>query len=101
MGRPRKWYYGIVRKSILETAKRENTCEQTERYRQAIKKALQETSKDKDGADKVYSIEAVMLKQNKTYVQVGFDLFREATTIQHYISEFVYRVADKVGFDEQ
>ncbi len=98
MGRPKKWFYSPVRQGIINCAKHKSDCVPVVKYREAVEKVLKEMETEQDGKDKVYSIKTILLEQSETYVSVGLYLYRESKTIQKYVSEFVYRVADELGY---
>lgn len=99
MGRPRYYWYGIVRQMIMATDKvKDERSMQSAIFTNAMNDAMEETLKLPNGKLRVKAVGEVLIKKTKTIEGVAQEVHYEHRTVQGWINSFVNLVGKKAGY---
>lgn len=98
MSRPKYYWYGIVKKMIMELPDMNDGSLQTAIMKNAYVSALEETLHMPNGELRMKAIREILIEKTKTYQGVGMEIGYEWHTVQNWIRSFVNMVGKKAGF---
>lgn len=99
MSRPKYYWYGIVKKMIMnQDAINKNRTLQARLLEQAIEDANDITSRLPNGEARLKAVDAVLIRHTKTYEGVAQDLHYDWRTIQNWVTDYVKLVGKKAGY---
>lgn len=99
MGRPRYYWYGIVRQMIMASKKLESEKSvQSAIFSNAMRDAKNETLKLPNGELRVKAVDDVLINKTKTIEGVSQEVHYEHRTVQGWINSYVNLVGKKAGY---
>ena len=98
MGKPKYFYYGVTRKLIEYSLKQKSHCRQLTGTREAMKKVNSNIIASEGGEREVKMILDI-LKGKESYTSSSIKYFFNEKTIQQKVSDYIYSVADLIGFN--
>lgn len=99
MGKPKEKWYGVVRKMIILM----NNYGPESRMFNTLYKAVDAVNdelikNDPKGKEIIMAVNMILIDQKHTYVSVARKYYYESTTVQHWVSKYIYMVGIKMGF---
>lgn len=98
MGNPKYYYYNVARKLIEYSLKQKSQCKQLTSTREAMEKVNSMIIASEGGEREVKMILDI-LKGKESYTSSSIKYFFNEKTIQQKVSNYIYSVADLIGFD--
>lgn len=99
MGRPRYYWYGIVRQMVMASSKVKNERSmQSAIFTNAMNDAIDETLKLPNGELRIKAVDEVLIRKTKTIEGVAQEVHYERRTVQGWINSFVNLVGKKAGY---
>lgn len=95
-----KPWYGTV-KNVITDVMRGNISGDADFARAAascVQSVVEQTSKHKDGAIRLRVVNETIKKRNRYVSGVAVEFYISERTVNRYTSEFVYAVAEKMGY---
>lgn len=100
MSKPRYWWYynikQIAARSLMGQISSESTAGRF--INSCVQSAYEQTRKRKDGQLRCKAVEMLMTKKRYSISGVAMQLHVAERVVVRYISEFVYDVAEEMGF---
>lgn len=99
MGRPKNYWYGIVRQMVRrypQLMMEQNI--QSGIFCKAIEKTIEETAKLPNGNDRLKVVDVVLFTKTKTVEGVAIDVNYSERTVQSWINSFINAVGRNAGF---
>lgn len=98
MSRPRYYWFGIVKTMIYQYPNNDlDTVKGAEAFI-CVKRALAETAKLRDGADRLRLIDMVFFKKSHRTYGAADIIHVSESTAKRWVSEFVYLCASMMGY---
>lgn len=99
MSRPRHYWYGIVKKMVMQYPELKNDgSKQAAEYVEAINKCLEDTRQMDEGENRLKAIDMVYFKKTETKIGAANILHYSDRTITRWLNSFVNAVGRQVGF---
>ena len=99
MGKPKHYWYGIVKRLIMESPSHDKE-ESLQQYiiSMAMEKANKETHKLPNGEERLRAVELVLIKKNKNVYGAALELYCSSRKVERWISSYINLVGRKAGF---
>lgn len=99
MSRPKYYWYGIVKKMIMNYSQIKNEKSiQTSIFVNAIERALEETKSMENGNLRIEAVNKVLFEKKKTVGGVAMDIHYSERTVVGWTSDFIKLCGKNAGF---
>lgn len=99
MGKPKYYWYGIVKTMIMNAPKHSpNESEQLAKINEAMVDASDYIRTLPNGDLRMKAVDMILIRQTKNYEGAAMELHYEAKTIQKWVSNYIYLVGRKAGY---
>lgn len=100
MGRPKKWYFGVVRKLITTAYSSEETSPVIVDTKEAITKVYEALGVTEDGQVKQRIVKEILLTGRESTTSLYMKIYVSERSQMRVISNFIYQVAELLGYEE-
>lgn len=97
MGKAREYYYYDVKKWLAIIDELPDRP-QTQRLKQAVAEAMQETAAMTNGELRLNAVDKILFKHSASYESYGRAIFYDYRTVQNWVTDFVNLVGTKAGY---
>lgn len=98
MGRPRFYWYYIVKKMITESPNFKNPSIKEQEILEAMKSVEMEILELSNGTERMKAVNDILIRKTKTYAGVGIELHYDCRTVQNWITDYIFRVGKKANY---